>query len=334
VTVKWQVKNIYTWFVIPSFIIAVIFSVGTSVYADANQCDVSGDSKLGLAEAIYFLQEISGQFAGGPLEVQECGEPIAAISNPGTLSNEAKYYLLCQLNAVRSRTALGQSPAYGGGYHPVATNMRRLQWDDNLATVAANHAAQCKYEHNSGRTSQYAALLPDPPPGLYVGENIYASSVSPTLFSYIWDGNDYGIAGAESSWSSESDNWVYSSTYNSTCPGGICGHFTQNVWARTTKVGCGYYNCTGGLSGASSMRTFVVCNFETGGNYYGQSIYRTGNTVEDVCSEESNPGDSCENGLINPGDYSSGIDFECDVDGDGAIGLEEVVSVLRAVTGQ
>lgn len=301
------------------------------------KCDVDGDSKLGLGEMIYYLQEISGLLAGGRLETMECGEPVADITNPGTLSSEAKRYILCQLNAVRSRTALGQSPAYGGGDHPVATNMQRLQWDENLAAVASNYADNCNYSHNGNRTDEYASLLANPPSGLYVGENIYASSVSPSAFSYIWSGDNYGIAGAEISWSSESANWVYGSTYNnSSCPGGdnVCGHYTQNVWARTTKVGCGYYNCTSGLTNASNMKTFVVCNFETGGNYSDRSVYLSGSTVDDVCNEETGPGDSCENGLITPVGYSSGIAFECDINGDGLLGLEEVVNALAVITGQ
>ena len=303
--------------------------------AQTYACDVDGDGVLGLAEAINILQDLGGFFAGGQYESLECGSPTAEITNPGTLSQDAKRYLLCQLNAVRSRTALGQSPASGGGTHPVATNMQRLMWDEDLATVASNFAAQCNYTHNSSRTSEYRALLTDPPAELYVGENIYASSVDPSVFSYIWSGDNYGIAGAETSWSSESEFWTHDTTYGSSeCDTGeVCGHYTQNVWAKTTKVGCGYHNCEEGLVGASGFHTFVVCNFAQGGNSGSKSVYLSGTHITDVCSEEINPSDGCENGLITPDDYSSGVAYECDIDGDDIRGMEELLEALRVISG-
>jgi len=317
----------------PMVLLVLLFS-GKTASSEPYKCDVNGDAKLGLEEAIHALRKVSGALAGDRLNVLDCGEPVGSITNPGTMSTEAKNYILCKLNEIRSQVALGVGEAYGGGTHPTATNMQRLQWDDNLATVASNYASNCNYSHNANRTSDYSALLTDPPAGLYVGENIYASSVNPTMFTYVWSGSDYGIAGAIDAWSSESSNWIYGSTYSSSpCPGGICGHFTQNVWAKTTKVGCGYYNCSSGLINASTMKTYVVCNFESGGNYSNQSVYLSGNSVNDVCTEQLQTGDTCENGLITPIDYTTGLDYECDVDGDGELGLDEVISALQILSG-
>jgi hypothetical protein len=44
-------------------------------------------------------------------------------------------------------------------------------------------------------------------------------------------------------------------------------------------------------------------------------------------------GDTCENGLITPIDYTTGLDYECDVDGDGELGLDEVISALQILSG-
>jgi len=304
--------------------------------SESYQCDVNGDSRLGLEEAIYSLQFVSGLRAGGSQELLDCGPPpdfAGIITNPGTLSPEAKRYLLCQLNETRSRVALGQSEAYGGGYHPVATNMQRVQWDDNLATVASTYAAQCNYQHNANRSDQYATLLGVPPGSVYVGENIYASSVDPSEFSYVWEGDDYGIAGANDSWSAESTNWTWVSTYSSACDGDVCGHFTQMAWAKTTKVGCGYYSCDE-LINVSWGHTFVVCNYYTAGNYISQPVYLDGESVDEVCTEELQPGDTCENGLITPADYTTGIDYQCDVNGDGKLGLEEAINALQVISGR
>lgn len=42
-------------------------------------------------------------------------------------------------------------------------------------------------------------------------------------------------AGAVSAWAAESTDYDYASN---TCSG-VCGHYTQVVWAATTQVGCG-----------------------------------------------------------------------------------------------
>ncbi len=267
-----------------------------------------------------------------------CGDPpdfSGIITNPSTLSNTAKRYLLCKANEIRSQTALGVSPAYGGGTQPVATNMQRLQWDDNLATVASNYAANCVWAHNGDRSSQYETLMDSPPPSVYVGENISASSVDPSAFSYIWIGNDYGIAGSADSWSNESAYWTYGTTNGteSCAPGEQCGHYTQQVWAATTKIGCGYYNCSSGLTNSPSMKTFVVCNYYTGGNWSGNYPYDTGSSTADVCTSGTQPGDTCENGLITPAEYTAGIPYPCDVNGDGQLGLEEIVHALQVSSG-
>ena len=302
--------------------------------AEVYSCDIDGNGKLGLAEVINTLQYVSGLLAGDELSVLDCGVPSGEVLNPNTLDSDAKRYLLCQHNEIRSQTALGLTDAYGGGKHPVATNMKRLQWDENLAIVASNWAAQCSWDHNDDRTTDYTALLTGDVSGIYVGENIYANTRSPTVFSTGNFGTDYGIAGVIPSWNSESTDWVYGSTKSSSECHDVCGHFTQNVWAQTTKVGCGYYNCSQGISGLSaSYKTFVVCNYAQGGNYP-TSVYRSGESIDDVCSEEAAIDNTCENGLITPAIYSSGIDYECDVNGDGLLGLEELIDALYVVSGR
>lgn len=50
---------------------------------------------------------------------------------------------------------------------------------------------------------------------------------------------------------------------------GGCGHYTQVVWRKTLRVGCGVGECTSG----SSKRAFWVCNYDPPGNYLGQLPY-------------------------------------------------------------
>ncbi|XP_077539044.1 GLIPR1-like protein 1 [Haemaphysalis longicornis] len=53
------------------------------------------------------------------------------------------------------------------------------------------------------------------------------------------------------------------------------GHFTQMVWARNARVGCGASECPE-LGGR-----FMVCNYQPGGNVIGEPMYLEG----EACSK-------------------------------------------------
>jgi hypothetical protein len=132
-----------------------------------------------------------------------------------------------------------------------AKGLQPLTWDPALATIAHNWVIQCVdtaapiglVDHNAGRSSTYPE---------YVGENIYASSGTATG------------AAAVNSWKGEEANYNYAAN---TCSS-TCGHYTQLVWATTTKVGCALYKCTG-LTYSST----IVCDYAPGGNINGQRPY-------------------------------------------------------------
>ncbi len=128
-----------------------------------------------------------------------------------------------------------------------------LVWDPALAAIAQEWAEACVdndapaglIDHNPGRSDDY--------PG-YVGENIYASTgtVSPTA--------------AVAAWASEDVDYDYDS--NSCAPGKVCGHYTQLVWADTTRVGCGVAACA-----SLTYTNGLVCDYSPGGNIVGQRPY-------------------------------------------------------------
>ena len=69
---------------------------------------------------------------------------------------------------------------------------------------------------------------------------------------------------AVSSWASEAADYDYASN---TCAG-VCGHYTQVVWATSTKLGCGVSTCAGLTYGHT-----IVCDYAPGGNISGQRPY-------------------------------------------------------------
>ena len=62
-------------------------------------------------------------------------------------------------------------------------------------------------------------------------------------------------------WASELANYDYDTN---TCTG-VCGHYTQIVWATSLRLGCGSANC--------SNNYVVYCNYGPPGNYVGRSPY-------------------------------------------------------------
>jgi hypothetical protein len=127
-----------------------------------------------------------------------------------------------------------------------------LEWDPQLAQIAQAWANTCTnkdsdpslLDHNENRSNSY--------PG-YVGENIYASTGTPTPQEAVnW-------------WVGEKQWYHYSNNTCSAPPNESCSHYTQVVWADTERVGCGVSTCPG-----ITLRNSIVCNYSPGGNTGGR----------------------------------------------------------------
>lgn len=119
-----------------------------------------------------------------------------------------------------------------------------LQWSDEDAKVAAAYADKCTFSHNPDRGTR--------------GENLFAGS------------GDTPIGEVVKSWASEASSYDYTSGRCS----GVCGHYTQIVWADTTHVGCAQKTCTTGspFGGKGSWQIWV-CNYSPPGNFVGKKPY-------------------------------------------------------------
>uniref|UniRef100_A0A194ANT7 ShKT domain-containing protein n=1 Tax=Pinctada fucata TaxID=50426 RepID=A0A194ANT7_PINFU len=151
-----------------------------------------------------------------------------------------------------------------------SSNMQYLEWDDNLAAEAADWASRCHFYHKNGQ-----------------GENLAYNTNKMTEVELIKD--------AMNMWYEEKNDY----SYNSLSCSGICSHYTNLVWAITTKFGCGMEKCHNGLG------FYTVCFYRPVGNWVGQYPYLTG----DACSR-CNPGQHCENKLcrgVSTKNVSTGI---------------------------
>ncbi|XP_007468525.1 PREDICTED: cysteine-rich secretory protein LCCL domain-containing 2 [Lipotes vexillifer] len=80
------------------------------------------------------------------------------------------------------------------------------------------------------------------------------------------------------------------------CSGAMCTHYTQIVWATTTKIGCAVNTCQrmNVWGDVWENAVYLVCNYSPKGNWIGEAPYRTGRP----CSEcPPRYGGSCRNNL-------------------------------------
>lgn len=114
-----------------------------------------------------------------------------------------------------------------------------LSWSDRLASLSQNWAGVLL---RRGKLSHR--------PNSEYGENLFEISGAAATPSQVVN-----------AWAGESRDYDYKSNQ---CRG-VCGHYTQIVWSRTTHVGCGVARGGG--------REFWVCEYDPPGNFVGQRPY-------------------------------------------------------------
>lgn len=175
-----------------------------------------------------------------------------------------------------------------------ATNMKRLVWNDELAAVAQEWAEACYYGHRSLNNGSTSIPIYDDS----IGENLARGT-----FGY------YTAVDLATLWYNEIGNYDHSQCNDSaggTCTAGycegVCGHYTQNVWAETEAIGCAFVECNP-LYGYNENvdlgnQAHLVCNYAKAGNVH------TGSPLQ-LKTPYLTDGDACS---------ACQIGFECDSD--------------------
>ena len=189
---------------------------------------------------------------------------LVAASATADFTPQQEQAVLDGHNEIRSDVASGLV-----GNEPTATDMVKLDWDDDLALVAQNWVDQCIWDHNSNRTSEYGALVGG---NIYVGENlaVYLTTGSPpNLVDFALD-----------IWFDEVADYTYGPLTNAAADSS--GHYTQLVWADTHRVGCGLAVCPGTPFGYPNYTAYyIACDYARGGNFIGFYPYEAGPTASD-----------------------------------------------------
>ncbi|KAK7491458.1 hypothetical protein BaRGS_00017287 [Batillaria attramentaria] len=158
---------------------------------------------------------------------------------------------------------------------PTASNMLKMEWDDEIAMIAQKWADNCDLNHDQNRWV----------PGRFgVGQNL-------AMGASDW-------TGAITMWHNEVTEFTYGDSAAVANNWQDIAHYTAMMWATTNLVGCGYRLC--------SNTQFHVCNYAPAGNSQGQlhEPYKQGNPCAD-CPGHCVDGKLCDcSGLtcLNGGD--------------------------------
>uniref|UniRef100_A0A915BWG8 SCP domain-containing protein n=1 Tax=Parascaris univalens TaxID=6257 RepID=A0A915BWG8_PARUN len=146
-------------------------------------------------------------------------------------------------NELRSNLTKGAVKDARGEPLKSGKNIYELRWDCDLEQRAQKWADTCKYGHS---TYEYRNKA---------GENIYMWSKSDA-----YDSIDTNMLRATKLWWDEIELINMTTTEDYVMGNhilGVAGHWSQQAWGATTKLGCGIANCTEG----SWYSTYVVCHY-------------------------------------------------------------------------
>ncbi|KAL7299649.1 hypothetical protein TKK_0007410 [Trichogramma kaykai] len=175
------------------------------------------------------------------------------------LSMEEKKAIVDLHNELRMKVARGEELRGAPGPQPAATNMQMLEWDEELAQTAQKWASQCIFQHDQCRDL----------PRFQVGQNLaWRGNTSKQGFSQITAEILVKDWYDEVQYYNRNSVHYFNSLYGA---GGQTGHYTQLVWAKTNRIGCGAIrNYQGGY-----YKFTLACNYGPAGNFMNRPVYST-----------------------------------------------------------
>merc|ERR1712215_527157 len=233
-------------------------------------CFAAGDLEVECGDSTVTTEISGGPTAPVPSGNTSCTYPPDHTMNtypgPAPVCGDTLIYsgltTAAKEQLLHTHNLLGQKVASGGETgQPGGSNMRKLDWSEELARVAQRWADQCKGGHDTAR---------DMCDGTMVGQNVAA------FWNSVEDSVDTVLGTMDTTtkyWYDEVTNPGFdSANINPFVFDYGSGHYTQVVWADTTMVGCGltYYLEAGWYT------TLVVCNYAVAGNLEGVPMYQLG----------------------------------------------------------
>ncbi|XP_067002477.2 venom allergen 5.02-like [Anabrus simplex] len=233
---------------LPTLLVMLLAAISAPFSTAQNYCNICSDHTM--------------------CKYQGMGNKCQPLYLRGVDSNQ-RNAILNKHNELRDKVARGQETRGSPGGQPTASNMKKLTWSDELASIAQRWADQCEYQHDTCRNTETY---------WWVGQNIAISNSWPC--DTLPNSPDWKFP--MDSWYSEVKDFDKSiiTKYRSTSA--QTGHYTQIVWANTSEIGCGYTAFFGGQGSQKKCSQYYVCNYGMGGNIIDQEVYKIG-SPRDTC---------------------------------------------------
>ncbi|XP_077015584.1 peptidase inhibitor R3HDML [Tamandua tetradactyla] len=185
---------------------------------------------------------------------------LSAVGHPASLG-EPRYHRKRHISAQDRSALLDYHNHVRASVNPPAANMEYMVWDEQLARSAAAWATQCIWAHGPSQLMRHA------------GQNLA-----------IHSGRYRSVVDLVKSWSQEKQHYLFPTPRECTphclgrCRGPVCSHYTQMVWASSSRLGCALRTCRSIRVLRSTWRraVYLVCNYAIKGNWIGEAPYQMG----------------------------------------------------------
>jgi len=209
----------------------------------------------------------------------EIGEPVLVMRDGSLTEARIVGYVFSSRSGYRYNVVFADNQQGETGVHPNRIQTLAAAQAQNIATSAYDLSTQAGIEQMVAAHNAWRSPLGLPPlewsDELAVVAQDWAEKLLVKGRMQHSQDNDYGenLATARNRqlsvetvvnlWGDEVSDYDYDT--NRCAPGKVCGHYTQIVWAETTKVGCG-------MARENGLEMWV-CNYDPPGNYVGERPY-------------------------------------------------------------
>jgi hypothetical protein len=193
-------------------------------------------------------------------------------------------------NIYRNQVAMGTTPQ--GTAIPLANNMLKVYWSDEIASKAQAWANNCQFVHSSNEYRNISKFS--------LGENLFEAMGAKTYAAIDWKK-------AVDVWFNEIKDFNGNLKFGSNSSSGTVGHFTQIAWAKTYQIGCGlaqYFDAP-----SNWYITLYVCEYGPVGNVSNQQIYAGSSTQGCTCPSGTSCKHSVYKGLCCANDRCGHLTF-------------------------
>ncbi|KAJ8946738.1 hypothetical protein NQ318_002568 [Aromia moschata] len=165
-------------------------------------------------------------------------------------------------NTLRNKVATGKERRGDPGPQPMASNMRIIEWDPELAIVASRWASQCVFAHDMCRDVSRYPVGQNIAKGNFALNNDLSFIVS--WYETVEMFNKAGIS-------------RFQLRHHNRYPSPL--QYAQLVWAETYQVGCARVAFQRADGPKVTYTEHFVCNYGPSGNIPGQRVYKVGGAV-------------------------------------------------------